>query len=154
MPLYSHDNCNIAVTFALIDFCYFICYDYCITYMQAFKINILLSVAVVMFAAKPFIGFSICHVTNDDIETAILAKAFTKRKQEFVKNSDFDIGAVQRRLANPVVFTVLLFSFFLNWLFPVGLSRLNALTGKTLSDIQLRLFPPDHLYLLTGKLSI
>jgi hypothetical protein len=123
--------------------------------MQALKSKFLLCFTILMFAAKPFIGFGLYNIIiADNGPVTILVKSFSKRKQEFVDGSHFDIKAVQQRLANPVLFALLLFSCFLNWLFPFGLSRINALAGKTLSDIELKLFPPGHLYLLTGKLII
>lgn len=123
--------------------------------MQSLKSKFFLCFAILTFAAKPFIGFGLYNIIiADNGPVTILVKSFSKRKQEFVNDSDFDIKAVQQRLADPVAFAFLLFSFFLNELFPFVLGRIKLLTGKILSDIQLRLFPPNHLYLLTGKLSI
>ncbi|MDB5000732.1 MAG: hypothetical protein JWR76_1809 [Mucilaginibacter sp.] len=123
--------------------------------MQALRPKFFLCFAILMFAAKPFIGFGLHNIIIvNNCPLTILVKSFSKRKQEFVDGSDFNIRDVQQRLANPVLFAFLLFSFFLNALYPFVLGRIKLLTGKILSDIQLRLIPPDHLYLLTGKLSI
>lgn len=122
--------------------------------MQAIRINILLFFAVTMFAAKPFIGFSTFHLIANSTQVSILAKAFTKRKQEFVEDSDFDIIAIQKRLADPILFTLIALSFFLSSFFKQVQTGCTSITGKILDDLHYKLFPPEQLYLLTGKLSI
>lgn len=122
--------------------------------MQAIRINILLFFALAMFTAKPFIGFSVYHLLVNDTESSILVKSFTKRKQEFVEDSDFDMLAVQQRLARPLLFTSFVFFSLLNKFFKLVLNQGKIITGKAVADLQLRVFPPGHLYLLTGKLSI
>lgn len=122
--------------------------------MHAIRINVLLCFAVVMFVAKPFIGFSRFHLAPEDTETSILVKSFTKRKQEFVENSDFDMIAVQKRLVDPILFTCRSLFFFLSKFFKLLLSQGITITGKVLSDLHFKLYPPEHLYLRAGKLSI
>ncbi|OOQ58730.1 hypothetical protein [Mucilaginibacter pedocola] len=122
--------------------------------MQAIRIQVLLFFAVAMFAAKPFIGFSTSYWAANDTQATILAKAFTKRKQEFVEDSDFDVIAVQKRIAEPLFAAFLALSFFLSGFFARVFAPVKAITGRVLSDIRYGLVPPEQLYLLGGKLSI
>jgi len=72
------------------------------TYDQKLRhAKLLFLLAVCLVVARPFIGF----VMNRSLVTAhsILVKSFTKRKQEYIENGGFDIKAVQRKLADPVL---------------------------------------------------
>jgi hypothetical protein len=122
--------------------------------MKATRINILLLFAVTMFTAKPFVGFHMAHLLANDTEATILIKAFTKRKLEFVEDSDFDVMAIQQRLADPAISMATALFFFLSGFFKLTLNKRLSISGKASSYLQLRLFPPAPLYLLSGKLSI
>ena len=122
--------------------------------MQAIRINILLFFAVAMFTVKPFVGFGMFHLLATDTEANILVKSFTKRKLEFVEDSDFDMKAVQQRLAQPAPFISISLFFFLGGFFKLVFNESKSVTGKAVSYLEFRLFPPAPLYLLTGKLSI
>jgi hypothetical protein len=63
-------------------------------------IKIFLSVAVLMFVARPFIGFAMNRSTTP--VQSILLKSFQKRKLDFIENGKFDVHAVQKKLADPV----------------------------------------------------
>lgn len=122
--------------------------------MSALKIHYFLFLAVFMLAAKPFVGFNaIKHIAG--VKTpGIIAKAFTKRKQEYVEDSAFDVLTIQKRLANPILALTVLFSVLLNSLFPFLFKKGERVTTGLLNAIHLSLFPPVHRYLLSGKLSI
>jgi hypothetical protein len=123
--------------------------------MQALNFKYFLLLAVLMLTAKPFVGFCMCnHIHTAESETAILVKAFTKRKQEYVDGSELDITTLQNRIANPLLVLHLLFCFFLNSLFPAIFSSLKPVTNRILSAINSGLFPPLPRYLLSGKLII
>jgi len=122
--------------------------------MQAIRLHIILFFAVAMFVAKPFIGFGLTQQVTNESEASILIKSFTKRKQEFVEDSDFDVIAVQKRLADPILATFLSLFFFISKFFKLVLSQGKIITGKAIADIHFQLFPPEQLYLLNGKLSI
>jgi hypothetical protein len=110
--------------------------------------------AVFMLAAKPFIGFSaVKHFAEHKIP-GIFVKAFTKRKQEYVEGSSFDVSTIHKRLANPLLALTVLFSALLNIFFPSLFRKTRQVTSGLLSDIHLSLFPPIHRYLLSGKLTI
>ncbi len=122
--------------------------------MQALKIKYFLIFAAIMFVSKPFLGFSVQKQSNTGHALTILAKAFTKRKQEFVDNSEFDIATVYKQLAKPLSFLTVLFSLFLNRFFPVVINSRQLITNGLLSAIGLSLCPPQNRYLLAGKLII
>jgi len=122
--------------------------------MSTLKIHYFLFFAVFMLAAKPFVGFNAVKLFAKGKTPGIIAKAFTKRKQEYVEDSTFDVSAIQKRLTNPLLALTVLFSFLLNSLFPSIFRKARAITASILSDIHLSLFPPLHRYLLSGKLII
>lgn len=123
--------------------------------MKPLKFKFFLFAAVFMFAAKPFVGFSFFNrIQPSWNDTTILVKAFTKRKQEYVEDSEFDIISIQQHLANPVTQVFLLFSFFLKRFFSTVSCSVKTVTNHMLTAIQLGLFPPQHRYLLGGKLII
>lgn len=122
--------------------------------MHTLNIRYLLLFAVLMFTAKPFLGFSLHNSLSRGNECSIFAKAFTKRKQEYVDGSEFDITTIQKRLTNPPIVLVTLFSFLLNKLFPAIFGSLKPISNGILSAIHLNLLPPLPRYLLSGKLII
>ena len=122
--------------------------------MRAFKIHYFLFLAVFMLAAKPFVGFNAVKLIGKGKMPGVFVKAFTKRKQEYVEDSAFDVSAMQRRLANPLLALTVLFSYLLNSLFPLTIRKAGQVTAGILSAIHLSLFPPLHRYLLSGKLTI
>lgn len=123
-------------------------------HMRALKVHYFLFLAVFMLAAKPFVGFSAVKLIGKGKIPGVFVKAFTKRKQEYVEDSTFDISAIQKRLANPLLASTVLFSFLLNFIFPPIFRKDREITAGVLSDIHLSLFPPQHRYLLSGKLII
>ena len=105
-----------------------------------------------LFVAKPFLGFSMFTSSTPPAAENIYVKAFTKRKQEFSDDSNFDIITVQKKLAEPIVKILLPFSFLLSILFPVVFkARFNA-TNRFLNDLKLSLSPPEHAYLVNRML--
>lgn len=122
--------------------------------MRALKVHYFLFLAVFMLAAKPFVGFSAVKQIASGKTFQIIVKAFTKRKQEYVEDSEFDISTVQKRLINPIVTLTVLFSLLLNTLFPSIFRRIQQVTAGVLSNIHLSLFPPQRRYLLSGVLII
>ncbi|MDN3548582.1 hypothetical protein [Mucilaginibacter aquaedulcis] len=124
--------------------------------MQSSVIRYFLFLAVLALAAKPFIGFSFCGRLQNETETDtnIFAKAFTKRKQEYVEDSEYDVTAVQQRLSNPVMALLLLFTFFLDKFFNAVLQSAPYLTIGFLTDIRRSQSLPLHRYLLVRKLNI
>jgi hypothetical protein len=123
--------------------------------MSVIKVHYFLFLAVLMLAAKPFIGFNaLTQIAKGKTPDGIVVKAFTKRKQEYVEDSNFDITTIHKRLANPLLAITVLFTCLLNTFFPFLLRKLQQVTTAFLSGIHLSLFPPLHRELLSGKLII
>jgi hypothetical protein len=110
--------------------------------------------AVLLFVAKPFLGFSMFSRANPPATENIFVKAFTKRKQEYVEDSCFDIAAIQAKLADPVKQFFVRFTYFLSLLFPAVFSSNLFLTTGFINQIALQLTPSRHTYLRNGKLII
>lgn len=123
--------------------------------MRGLKVHYFLFLAVFMLAAKPFIGFdAIKQISRSKVPAGVVVKAFTKRKQEYVENSVYDISAIQKQLADPLLALTVLFSVLLNTLFPSIFRKARQVTAGFLLDIHLGLFPPLHRYLFSGQLII
>jgi hypothetical protein len=116
--------------------------------------TIYLFFAALLLMAKPFLGFSIFSSTHPPADESIFVKAFTKRKQEYVNDSQFDMSAVQKKLAHPAKKIFLFFAFLLGIIFPVVFAPLAAITTRFLRYIQLSLSPREHPWLLNGILVI
>lgn len=86
---------------------------------QSKIVKILFFLAVLFFVAKPFLGFSMFNRSNPPSGVSIFVKAFTKRKQEYVKDSKFDIQTAQQKLSEPANQLLLGFAFLLSILFPL-----------------------------------
>lgn len=99
------------------------------------KISFIL--AVMLLAAKPFLGFSMFSRSHPPAQNSIFVKAFTKRKQEYVENSKFDIIAIQKKLADPVNHLFLRFSFLLCLLFPLLFETGFSITKRFLNNFKL-----------------
>jgi hypothetical protein len=110
--------------------------------------------AILLFVAKPFLGFSMFTSSTPPAAENIFIKAFTKRKQEFLEDSDFNVIAVQKRLAEPVTKFFLRFSFLLNILFPATVKTSIHATSRFLNDLRLSLSPSEHTYLVNSRLLI
>jgi hypothetical protein len=116
--------------------------------------KIFFGIAVLLFVAKPFIGFSVFGRLNTLSTTNILVKSFTKRKLEYAENSNYNIYSVQKKLADPLPHFVLRFPFFLSILFSVIFATGTAITEHFLRRIRLHLSPQQRSYLLNRQLII
>jgi hypothetical protein len=122
--------------------------------MQGIKIKYILLLAVLALAAKPFVGFALYNSILNGPESSILVKAFSKRKQEFVKNSDYDMEAVQKRLSQPDNLFLVTFAFLLSLLFPFVFSAVKRVTHNSLVTLRLNVLQPQPRYILGGTLLI
>ena len=118
------------------------------------KIPHFLFLAVFMLAVKPFVGFNAFKGIEQGKTPRLFVKSFTKRKQEYIEDSDLDMSTVQKRFADPFVGLTLLFSFLLNTLFPSIFRKPQSVIAGILVNNHLSLFPPQPRYLLSGKLII
>jgi hypothetical protein len=124
--------------------------------MQRLKaIRLIISIAAMLFVAKPFLGFETVgkHFHPRQVHT-ILVKSFSKRKPESLQDADANVTALHHLLTNPLV--VLLSSIFLLLLtlFPLLFKNVLNITGRLLSDIRTALLPPENACILTGQLLI
>ncbi|MDP9046804.1 MAG: hypothetical protein M3N14_01620 [Bacteroidota bacterium] len=110
--------------------------------------------AVLLFVAKPFLGFSMVTRINPPAADNILIKSFTKRKLEYIAGGNFDINLAQKKLSEPVQHLIVPFVFLLSILFPFVFESGINITGGVLSRMRLRLRPIEHISLLNGKLII
>ena len=115
--------------------------------------KIFFCLGVLLFVAKPFLGFAMVSRIHSTQQESIFVKSFTKRKLEYSENSSFNMTAVQKKLANPDKQVFVLFSCLLGILFPVFLAGKN-ITGWFLNEIQLSLSHHRDTYLLNCNLLI
>ncbi len=110
--------------------------------------------AVLLFVAKPFLGFTMFSRTHPPAVDNIFVKAFTKRKLEDPENSNFGATAIQKKLAETVQAFVLRFSFLLCIIFPLAFAAGANITKLFLRRLKLSLYPRGQSYLLNSKLII
>ncbi|HWZ14292.1 MAG TPA: hypothetical protein VNW95_03560 [Mucilaginibacter sp.] len=116
--------------------------------------QIFFCLAVLLFIAKPFLGFSMFTRVHPPAAENIFIKAFNKRKLEYRAGGSYDMSAVQKKLADPVNPLFLPFLFLLDILFPLIFAPATNITGGLLRRIKLNLSPTKYTYLLNGKLII
>jgi len=109
--------------------------------------------AVMLLVAKPFLGFSMFSRLHPPAEENIFVKAFNKRKQEYAEDSNYDVIAIQKKLADPARHFLLHFSVLLNILFPF-FSIVADISNRFFKDLQLNLLPRKRTYLFNSKLII
>ncbi len=106
--------------------------------------------AVLVFVAKPFVGFSLSGHLKSPVRTNIFVKVFSKRK---IEDSRSTMSAIQKQLSQPVSSLFLRFSFLLSILFPFIFNPVRDITARFLRGIHLNLVP-QPLNLLTGQFLI
>jgi len=116
--------------------------------------KIFFCLAVLLFVAKPFLGFTLFSRMHPPAAKNIFVKAFTKRKLEDPENSSFSASAIQKKLAEPVKYFSLRFAFLLSIIFPCMLCAGADITNRFLRRVRLSLTPQTHSYLLNSKLII
>src|ERR1035437_2820589 len=114
--------------------------------------KIFFCLAVLLFVAKPFLGFSMFNHRHPPAVENILVKAFTKRKPEDPEHSITKTEAVQKKLAEQAKVFILRFSFLLGIIFPLAFASLANSTPRFLRGLQLSLPPQRDTWLLNGKL--
>jgi hypothetical protein len=111
--------------------------------------------AVLMFVAKPFIGFSIANLEGASIEVhSLLAKSFSKRKPDDLGEAEAKVLNIHQQLIDPPLPLLLSITSLLGLLFPLVFKRLNGAGNSFLNNLKTALIPADQPYLLTGKLTI
>jgi hypothetical protein len=114
---------------------------------------IFFSLGVLMFVAKPFIGFGASKQLDNIKHISIFVKAFTKRKHEYVEGSSFDIKTALKKLSDPVDLVLLTFAALLSVVLPL-VSGVKNISNRILRALQFGLPPAPPAYLLNGNLII
>jgi hypothetical protein len=110
---------------------------------------------VLLFVAKPFIGFAAISANPENItSSSILVKAFSKRKPEDLRDAELKKAALRNMLMDPPVKLLISIAFLMSVLFPLSFRSAALITGSYLNRIRYSLIPAAQPYLLTGKLSI
>ena len=124
--------------------------------MKAKKLYSFFYLAVLMFVAKPFIGFSISNFDSASIieSHSLLAKCFTNRKPEDLEDSKAKAGAISLQLTNPPLPLLLTITALLSLLFPLIFKRTGRTGNSFINELKTALVPAAQPYLLTGKLTI
>ena len=121
--------------------------------LKAFRL--FFAFAALLFVAKPFFGFGVTsHQFKLHISHNILVKSFSKRKPESLEDADANVSRLHQQLSNPSMVLLSSLSVLLLSLLPAVFDDVEKITGRILSDIRLSLLPPEHTYLLAGKLII
>src|ERR1700751_3414752 len=110
--------------------------------------------AVLLFVAKPFIGFSMFTRVHPPTAQNIFIKSFNKRKLEYRRDSSYNMAAIQKRLAEPVSPLFLAIRILLSLILPVIFACEIKVTNRFLIDLQSQLSPPGPSYLLNGAFII
>lgn len=126
-----------------------------LTMKGATAFKIFFAFAALLFIAKPFFGFEVAnHHFKIRISNNILVKSFSKRKPESFEDADKNARQVHQQLSNPLMVLLSSISLLLHSLLPILFEPLRKITNRILSELYLSLLPPEHTYLLTGKLII
>jgi len=110
--------------------------------------------AVLLFVAKPFLGFGMFNSLAPPADENIFIKAFSKRKQDYAEDSNFDIIAVQKKLADPGIRLLVRFSSYLSIIFPAVFDAGFNINNQFLRWLQLSKPRPQPAYLLNSKFII
>lgn len=112
-------------------------------------------IAVMLFVAKPFIGFATLTGTREHITAhSILVKSFSKRKPEDLRDAELQKASLRMMLSDPPLKLLISITFLLGVLFPLLFRNAALITHDCLNRIRYSLIPAEQPYLLTGKLSI
>ena len=126
--------------------------------MKSIKlIKILFLIAGVMLSIKPIIGFGIIHhaKANDaEINTWLLQKLFSKRKQDYLEDDLAQVIAIQQRLSDGGLDLISKFCYLLIERLFAPISSLHLFSNSFLTQLSLRVLPERDIYLPLGKLSI
>jgi hypothetical protein len=121
--------------------------------LKAFQI--FLSLAALIFVAKPFLGFGAFNQQSKPrISHTVLVKSFTKRKPESLEDANTNIESIHRLLIDPLAVLISSISVLLLALFPKIFNLAAKITDKVICDIRFALLPPEPAYLLSGQLII
>jgi len=129
-----------------------------ISFMKSIKlIKILFLIAGLMLSIKPILGFGIIHHANandTEVNTWLLQKLFSKRKQDYLEDDLAQVIAIQQRLSDGGLDLISQFCYLLIWRLFAPLSSLHNFSKSYLTQLSLRILPERDIYLPFGKLTI
>jgi len=122
--------------------------------MKSFNaVKIFFYLAVLLFVAKPFMGFSIVGNMHHLNQTHnILVKIFSQRKPEDFDDAKITAAGIQQKLTNPPL--LLSIVALLGLVFPAVYKRVGGINYSFLNNLQAELVPAYQPYFLSGKLTI
>src|SRR5476649_267984 len=97
--------------------------------------KIVFSLSVLLFVAKPFLGFSMFSRMHPPTAKNIFVKSFNKRKLDFRRDSNYNMASVQQRLAEPVDPLFLAIRILLGLILPAIFAFGINLTNRALLDL-------------------
>jgi hypothetical protein len=116
-------------------------------------VKIFFYLAVLLFVAKPFIGFSIAGSDYQLKEpNNILVKIFSKRKPEDLEDARITASIIHQKLTNPPILITIM--ALLGFLFPAVYKRLISVNNSFINNMNAALVPVHQPYFLSGKLTI
>jgi hypothetical protein len=110
--------------------------------------------SVLLFIAKPFIGFAASAKREHVTASNILIKSFDKRKPEDFHDAEQKKATIRQMLTEPPLNLLVPISLLLGFIFPLIFEPTQRISDGFLSSIKYSLIPASQPYLLTGKLSI
>lgn len=116
-------------------------------------VKIFFYLAVLLFVAKPFMGYSIVgniHQVNQPYN--ILVKIFSQRKPEDLEDAKITAASIQQKLTNPPLLLTIM--ALLGLVFPAMYKRVGSVNYSFLNNLQAGLVPAYQPYFLSGKLTI
>jgi hypothetical protein len=126
--------------------------------MKSIKlIKILFLIAGLMLSIKPIVGFGIihhAHANDAEVNTWLLQKLFSKRKQDYLEDDLSQVIAIQQRLSDGGLQLLGKFCYLLIGRIFAPISSLHIFSKSYLTQLSLRILPEKDIYLPLGKLTI
>jgi hypothetical protein len=126
--------------------------------MKSLKlIKILFLIAGLMLSIKPLVGFGLIHHANENdaqVNTWLLQKLFSKRKQDYLEDDLSQVIAIQQRLSDGGVELMSRFCYLLITRLFAPISLLHIFSKSYLAQLSLRILPERDIYIPLGKLTI
>jgi len=116
-------------------------------------VKIFFYLAVLLFVAKPFVGYSIFYVDHHVTQPGnLLVKIFSQRKPEDLEDAKIVAADIHHKLSNPPV--LLSIMALLGLLFPALYKRVTDINNSFINNTNVALVPVHPPYFLSGKLTI
>lgn len=116
-------------------------------------IKFILAIAALLFIAKPFLGFNALNKFRHSHPRLVLVKAFTKRKPEFLEDSEKEKSSFHYKISNPPQKKNISIALLLSFLFPFAF-LLKQSQKSPICSVSKDTDYGNKTYLLTGKLTI